>query len=351
MSDLFKNILGDNETLFKDPLVLDYEFVPEEVKGREEEKQFIALSIKPLFYGKSGKNLFIYGLPGIGKTVSCRHVLKELNEETDDIKTIYVNCWKKNSAHKVILEICNQINYKFTMNRTTEELIDKISQVLNKSSSVIIFDEIDKLKKEIDFLYNLLEDLQRKTIILITNEKEFLQEIDTRIKSRLNLDELEFKPYNLEQISQILKQRAEYAFQKNVFSEDALELIAEKTFELKDLRTGIYLLKESGDQAELKASRKIEEIHVEKAIEKVNKLNVRTDKAKESSLLSLIKINNGKPARDLFKLYSKDVSFKTFMRELNDLAQSSLVELKEINEAEGKKTIVNIKEFKTINEF
>ena len=39
------------------------------------------------------------------------------------------------------------------------------------------------------------------------------------------------------------------------------------------------------------------------------------------------------------------------MRELNDLAQSSLVELKEINEAEGKKTIVNIKEFKTINEF
>jgi len=38
MSDLFKNILRDNETLFKDPLVLDYEYVPEEVKGREDEK-------------------------------------------------------------------------------------------------------------------------------------------------------------------------------------------------------------------------------------------------------------------------------------------------------------------------
>src|SRR3989344_6755705 len=175
MPDLFKNILGDNESLFKDPLVLDYEYVPEEIRGREDEKNYIALCIKPLFYNKSGKNLFIYGLPGIGKTVSCRHVLKELNNETDGIKTIYVNCWKKNSAHKVILEICNQVNYKFTMNRTTEELIDKISQVLNKSSSVIIFDEIDKLKKEIDFLYNLLEDLQRKAIILITNEKEFLQ--------------------------------------------------------------------------------------------------------------------------------------------------------------------------------
>jgi archaeal cell division control protein 6 len=353
MTDLFKKILKEEESLFKDQLVLDYEYMPPDVKGREKEKEFIAICLKPLFFNKTGKNIFIYGLPGIGKTVSCRHVLQELKKETDEIKPVYVNCWKKNSAHKVVLEICNQVGYKFIANRTTEELIDKISRILNKNASVIILDECDKLKKDVDFLYTLIEDLTKKSIILLTNNKEWLDTLDSRIKSRLILEELEFLPYNMQETLNILTQRANYAFFPNVIGEEALELIAEKAYEAQDVRSGIYLLKESGDIAEFDASREINKEHAQKAIDKLNKLNVRSDRIenKDGKILKIIKENNNKTTSEIHKIYGDDISYKTFLRRLKDLEKNHLVELVEENKGEGKRTRVKIKEFKTINEF
>ena len=353
MTDLFKKVLRDDESLFKDQLVLDYEFVPPDVKGRIKEKEFIAFCIKPLFSERSGKNILAYGIPGIGKTVSCRHVLDELKKETSEISPIYINCWKKNSAHKVVLEICKQIGYNFIANRTTEELLDKISRILNKKASVIVFDEFDKLKKDVDFLYNLIEDVSKKTIIIITNDKDWLTNLDSRIKSRLFLEELEFKPYNQNEVFEILKQRIDFAFFPNVFSDEALETIVNKTFELKDVRTGIYLLKETGDFAELEASRTITKEHAIKAINKLDKLNVRSDRVEEKNdeLLKLIEENKNITTSDLFKKYSKNISYKTLLRRLQDMQKTGLVELKTINKGECKKTIVNIKEFKKISDF
>ena len=80
MGGLFKDILGSSETLFKNDVALDYSFQPKLVPYRENEQRFIANCIKPLFQEKSGKNIFIYGQPGVGKTVACNHILNELEE-------------------------------------------------------------------------------------------------------------------------------------------------------------------------------------------------------------------------------------------------------------------------------
>ena len=79
---LFKDILRDDESLFLNPVALDYEFIPKLIPYRENEQHFIASCIKPLFANRNGKNLLIYGKPGIGKTLAVKHVLKELEEET-----------------------------------------------------------------------------------------------------------------------------------------------------------------------------------------------------------------------------------------------------------------------------
>src|SRR3990167_5000955 len=106
---LFKDILHSDESLFKNELALDYSFLPKILPHRQEQQRYIATIIKPLLDGRNGKNLFIYGVPGIGKTVAIRHVINELGEETDEVVPIYINCWQKNSTFKILCEICEQL--------------------------------------------------------------------------------------------------------------------------------------------------------------------------------------------------------------------------------------------------
>src|SRR3989344_3861017 len=120
---LFDNILHDNESLFVNEIALDYDYVPKEIPHRGEQQHYIADCLKPLFQRKSGRNLFVFGSPGIGKTVAIKHVLRELKDKTDDIFTVYVNCWKKDTSYKILLDICEQLNYKWFHNKRTDELL------------------------------------------------------------------------------------------------------------------------------------------------------------------------------------------------------------------------------------
>ena len=118
---LFDNMLKDHESLFRDTVPLDYDYMPKLILYRENKQQHIASCIQPLFQKRNGRNTLIHGPPGIGKTVATRHVLRELEEETDEIEPIYINCWQKNTSYKVIVELCEKLNYRFTHNKKTDE--------------------------------------------------------------------------------------------------------------------------------------------------------------------------------------------------------------------------------------
>ncbi len=357
MGGLFKDILGSSESLSKNELALDFSFQPKLVPYREKEQRFIAGCIKPLFQEKNGKNVFIFGQPGIGKTVACRHILKELEEETEEIIPIYINCWQRNTTFKIILEICDLMDFKFVQNKKTEELFRWIKQNLNKKSVVFVFDEADKLE-DFDFLYMILEEIYRKTIILITNYKDWAMDLDDRIKSRLLPEIIEFKPYSYEETKGILKQRMEYAFVPNVWSDDAFELIAKKTAEIQDLRTGLHLMKEAGRIAEDKSSRKISLEHAQQALNKINEFTIKetTDLASDEQLiLNLVKGNSGKRIGDLFKIYQDsggNLVYKSFQRKIDKLQKNKFIVVEKIAGGdEGNTTIVKTNSEKKLTEF
>ena len=111
MSELFDKILKEEESLFLNPQFLDYDYQPKVVPCRESQQSHVAACIKPLLQRRTGKNLIVLGTPGVGKTVSLRHVLNELKEDySNEIFCIYINCWKKDTSFKVISEICSQTN-------------------------------------------------------------------------------------------------------------------------------------------------------------------------------------------------------------------------------------------------
>ena len=163
---LFDEMLSSEQSLFKDTIPLDYDYIPKLIPYREVQQKYIATCIKPLLFKRNGKNLLITGHPGVGKTVACKHIIAELQEESDDVVPIFINCWQKNSTYKIMLEICDQLDYKFIQNKRTDELFNIIKGRVNRGGAVFIFDEVDKIEDH-DFLYSILEEVYRCSIIFL----------------------------------------------------------------------------------------------------------------------------------------------------------------------------------------
>jgi cell division control protein 6 len=345
---LFEDVLKSTQSLIKNEAALDYEYLPKQIPYRESEQHYFATCIKPLFAERSARNLLIYGPPGIGKTAAVRHVLRDLEEETDEVLPIYINCWQHNTSYKVCVEICEQLNYHFTQNKKTTELYKIVTQLINKKAAVLVFDEIDKAE-DFDFLYVLIEEIYRKSIFLLTNYKSWLINLDERIRSRLLAELQEFKPYNAKEIEGILRERIDFAFPSGVWDEDAILEVSKKTAAIKDVRSGLFLLKESGLIAEEKSKKKIELVDVQKAIEKLDKFYIKDSGELDDEvqfILGIVKSNSGKKIGDMYKNYEKQggkASYKTFQRKIAKLQEGKFIKVTKQTGAGGNTTIIEKK--------
>jgi cell division control protein 6 len=343
---LFKDILHSDQTLFKNDSALDTDFIPKILPFREKQQRYVASCIAPLLQGRTGKSLLIFGPPGIGKTASVKYMFRELEEESDEVVPIYLNCWQKNTTFKIMVALCEELGYNLTHNKTTEELFGVVQNILNKKSAVLCFDEIDKIE-DFDFLYSFIEGIYKKTILLITNYKEWLLKLDERIRSRLGADSIGFQTYNAHEVKEILKQRASYAFYPDVIESEALEIIAQRTFETKDVRTGLHLLREAALAAENESSKKIKLEHANKALQNIDNFTIKSSDDLESQqklILDIIKDNSGKRSGEIFAIYEQKGgtdSYRSFHRKLTNLEVSKFITIKKIEGGkEGKTSVI-----------
>ena len=349
-------MLKGGETLFRDSVILDYDFQPKVMKYRENEQIRFATAIRPLLQGNNGRNLFVYGPPGVGKTTACKHVLRELNEETDEVYTVYINCWKENTTFKIFLKICEDLGYKFIQSKKTSELFALIKQHFNKKPIVFVFDEIDKLE-DTDFLYSILEDIYRKSVIVLTNYRDTYSELDERIRSRFSPEFLSFRAYNEAEIRGILNERREYAFIPNCWDDEAFKELVEKSTELQDVRVGLYLMREAGNLAEEKSSRLITLPHVAEAMKKVDDFHIKPKDGLDEDLqlvLELVREHSGKKIGDIYATYAEmggEMSYKSFQRRINKLSEGRFISVEKVSGKDGNTTIVNITQDMKLSEF
>lgn len=332
---LFKDMLHAGESLLKNEQVLDFDYQPKLMRYRENQQFAIADCIKPLFQGRSGNNVLVFGSSGIGKTLACKHIMKELEQETDLIVPIYVNCWEHNTTYKVALNVCEQLQYPFVQNKKGVELFQTIAERLNSKSAVFVFDEIDKAE-DLDFLYFISQKIFKHSIVLITNYKEKLFSMDKRLRSRLFLDFVEFKKYNGEETKGILRERVDYAFFPGVWSCEAFDLAVEKTCQLGDIRCGLLMLKKAGKAAEDESCRQIEPKHVEKILSKVDKYSVKgsSDLDQDTrTILNLIRDSSGSAVHDVFKVYQQAGGtqvYRSFYRKVKYLEMNKYIVIQKV---------------------
>ncbi len=275
----FENFLK-KKSFFIDKSILLSSYVPGEVLYREEQIQEIANILAPALRLEKPSNLFIFGKTGTGKTLSIKHILNSMGEIAEKnnilLKKIYINCKLKKVAdteYRLIAQLIKEFGEEVpTTGLPTDEIYNIFYKLLDLKKQIVllVLDEIDQLTKKIgdDIFYNLTRinselNNSQLCIIGISNNLNFSDNLDPRVKSSLSEEELIFPPYNALQIQDILKRRSEKAFKKEVIQPGVIEKCAAYAArDHGDARRAIDLLRVAGELAERSGSEivKIEDL-------------------------------------------------------------------------------------------
>ncbi len=314
-------------SIFKNKFILQSNYIPETIQHREKQVETIASILAPSLRFEKVSNLFVYGKTGTGKTVSILYLkdelLKKAKQNSINLTVEYINCKLKKVAdteYRILAELIRKFGSSIpATGLPTEVVYNKFIELLEAKPQlfILVLDEIDHAIKKIsdDFLYNLtrLNSELNKTqisIIGISNDLTFLDNIDPRVKSSLSEEEIVFPPYNALQLQDILRTRAKHAFKEGSIEDGVIEKCAAYAArEHGDARRALDLLRIAGELVERESKKKITQEYIDKANEKIERdkiLDVIETEPKQFQLV-LTAIINLIESKKLPKIFTGDI--------------------------------------------
>ncbi|MDY6776628.1 MAG: ORC1-type DNA replication protein [Candidatus Nanohaloarchaea archaeon] len=313
LQQMFSDYL-EKESVFRNKELLDTSYKPDEILHRDKQINELASILAPSLKGDDPSNLFIYGTVGTGKTLCVNHVTEELQEAAgksdENLKIVYINCKMKKVAdteYRLSAQLAREMGEEVpSTGLPTDEVYDRFFDALKKGEEdvvIIILDEIDALVKKIgdSFLYNLTrinDDLEdtKVSIVGISNDLNFTEYMDSRVKSSLSEEEIIFSPYNALELKEILLQRTEDAFHEGALDDGVISKCAAlAASEHGDARRALDLLRVAGELAERSNESKVTIEFVDRAQEKIEKDRLKEtirSQPKQSKLLLYVILEN-----------------------------------------------------------
>ncbi|MGC8547531.1 MAG: Cdc6/Cdc18 family protein [Candidatus Micrarchaeia archaeon] len=254
-ADLFKE-----SEIFANREVLSPHYVPDTLLFRGDQIEAIERALAPSLKGERGRNLFIYGRTGSGKTSCMKHVIDEINKlPSIKAKISYVNCRIYNSRFRVLSKIVSDhLPFYAKRGYGIAEIYEKIVNWLEEDGKVlvVVLDEIDVVKDLDDLVYTLARansDLRQGgvTMVGISNKLTFKDSLDPRSLSSLYENEIVFPPYNANELAAILKDRAAKGFKPGKIDDESINLAAAiAAKESGDARLALEIISKAGELAE-----------------------------------------------------------------------------------------------------
>ncbi len=349
LKNFFEKYL-ERKPLFKNKKVLQSNYIPDAIFHRDDQIETVAGILAPVLRMEKPSNLFIYGKTGTGKTLSIRYTTQEIDDLAKErnlpVKIIYLNCKLKkvvDTEYRIIAQLSREFGKEIpATGLPTDEIYKIFYQALDQKEQfvIIILDEIDQLVHKIgdEVLYNLTrinQDLKKGQISLIgiSNNLLFTDNLDPRVKSSLSEEELVFPPYNAIQIQSILKPRVDDAFHEGSVQEGLIEKCsAYAARDHGDARRAIEMLRVAGEIAEREGNEKILIKHLDLAEEKIEKdriIDIVSTQPKQHQLVifSIIQLIAKRAEHictgevyDLYKVYCNKLGFRPLtQRRVSDI--------------------------------
>jgi cell division control protein 6 len=359
--------------IFKNKSKLSPRYLPEELPHREAEIQQI---IRVFSDAPADPNRFplsilqVIGAAGIGKTstvLRSSKILEELFAKNRlKLKIVYINM-KLQGGNKFAI-------YRFLLERvapelpalglSAEEMLRSLLHYLrqNNEYALIIIDEIDylvKTSKDIGIVYDLTRlneyELDKpcyvKGVIFIARSTEFYSKLDAAELSTLGRVPMEFHPYTMRQVSDILESRAAEAFNPKAIGSDVIDKVASITTSGDvngDVRYALDLLLYAGNLAESSASGRVTLDHLRKVHGQIHPsiTTEEIDQLSKNHVLSLMALVRALRSKKKPYVGLKDV--RLYASELADQLGIKKIDIEDYLDDLNTRKLVDVKSLKAI---
>ncbi|MFZ0699400.1 MAG: AAA family ATPase [Thermoplasmata archaeon] len=280
---VFDSLLEVKGELFKGRReVLRDSYIPSRLPHREHQIRQVAEVLAPALRGDLPSNLLIYGKIGTGKTAVVAQVRQDMErrgEISERITFIYINCGNIDTPYSLLQMAGNTFALKETDRIPTGWSLDRVQAAMRRlmdgkqRTVILVLDEIDRLvvRSGDGVLYTLSQintelTNARLVIVGISNDLKFTNNLDARVRSRLNEEKILFPPYDALQLQDILRERAKEAFRDGVVDPGVIERCAAyAALEHGDARRALALLRLGAEMAERDRAKRITPDHIVKA--------------------------------------------------------------------------------------
>lgn len=359
--------------IFKNKSKLSPRYLPEELPHRQAQIQQIVhvFSDAPKDPDRFPLTVLqVIGPAGIGKTSTVLRSSKILDElfakSRLTLKSVYINM-KLQGGNKFAI-------YRFLLERiapelpaqglSAEEMLRYLLQYLRQNSqyALIIIDEIDyliKSSKDTGIIYDLTRlneyELDKpchvKGVIFIARSMEFYSKLDAAELSTLGRVPMEFHPYTMQQVSDILESRAAEAFNPKAIGSDIIDKVASITTSAEvngDVRYALDLLLYAGNLAESDGSGRVMLDHVRKVHGQTHP-SITTEEIEQLSknhLVSLMALVRALRSKKKPYVGLKDV--RLYASELADQLGMKKIDIEDYLDDLNARKLVDIKSLKAI---
>jgi len=359
--------------IFKNKSKLSPRYLPDELPHREAQIQQIMriFSDAPSDPDKFPLSILqIIGPAGIGKTSTVLRSCKILEELFANgrlkLKNVYINMklqgGNKFAIYRLLLE---QIAPELpAQGLSAEEMLRYLLQYLRQNSqyAIIVIDEIDylvKSSKDTSIIYDLtrLNEYELdipcyvKGVIFVARSTEFHSKLDPAEMSTLGRVAMEFHPYTVQQVSDILENRAAQAFNPKAIGSDVIDKVAKITTSSEvngDVRYALDLLLYAGNLAESDGTGRVTLDHLRKVHGQMHPsiTTEEIDQLSKNHLLSLMALVRALRSKKKTYVGLKDV--RLYASELTDQLGMKKIEIEDYLDDLNTRKLVEIKSLKAI---
>ena len=275
MSDYLDRIGSGFILLNPDPL--DFDYIPEEMVGREIIQQNLAGKFHSIAHPNGSANVVITGPVGSGKTLLARTFCRDIRHHLRNkrpLRSVHINCRNATTNVRVAQRIVQSLDPGHPdRGLSMGELLSSLRKLLRNNGRhlIIVLDEVDHLlrKSGNDLIYQLLridEDQEGSgtlSLILISQE-QVLDVLENAVISRFgHTNHLPIPPYDMKGLQAIAQQRAEAALNPKSWDDEILKLIATSAAPSGDARQVIELLGAAVEHAESEGMKQLMAEHVQ----------------------------------------------------------------------------------------
>jgi len=369
-------LFAPRKGIFRNKEMVRVGWVPDgdRIVGRDDYISTISGSLNDAVYGGAPNHISITGKTGTGKSLVSRYVTQRaVNAAIDGVEMAYtyLDCSKSSTEVQVISTVGQQLNDEDLYGKDeepvkmpdtglpTDKFYKRLWKILDHYDSVIIIlDEVDLLKND-HVLMSLAKAVESNDtdcqigIIAISNQIDYFDRLNPRTKSAFQTVEINFDPYDANQIQDILRGR-EDAFHDGVLTDDVIPLVAAfSAQEHGDARKAMRLFRTAGELADREGAERVQEDHVRRAQEALEKDRFRgflegTPTQMKAACLSLAAKSLYSPddyviTGEIYDTYQRitnvidmdTIGIRRFRDILDEMQLSQVIETREVNMGKG----------------